>query len=402
MPAPTVRPRVIIVSCGGRKSTTEQPVPAGQMYCGSYHLALRRAADAISSQDQTARVLILSSRYGILNLDDLISPYDLRMGEEGSVTSEQLRQQAGDLGILNAHVTVLGPRAYEEASRTVWPELTAPLAGARGIGEQLAKLADIYTPGRRLSPEPPNAARPAIPGPGIGHVIEEIEHQANARQAREEQRAIRKRAVYATCSQLVIEHPSQAHGSLTFPGNPAKSAARSKAARRYADLYRVQVTGRPDDSRTVDVHGAPRDVARFLSALPRILEGTEARASEAARMYGRWERHSIARPHLSGMSPLQRRAYARNFRAAAFRVVVDILLDLPDAVPEATSGVPPWDQVYSLAGTIAQYYWFDAAGSADQDETARILAAAERRDVTTSAPIPVPTRTASAYTKAAA
>jgi len=82
MTAPTVRPRLIIMSCGGRKSTTERPVPAGEMYCGSYHVALRRAADALTSQDITARVLILSAFYGFVALDDLIAPYDLRMGDE--------------------------------------------------------------------------------------------------------------------------------------------------------------------------------------------------------------------------------------------------------------------------------------------------------------------------------
>jgi hypothetical protein len=373
------------LSCGGRKSTTEQPVPAGEMYCGSYHVALRRAADSLAAQDQdsTARVLILSALHGFVALDDLIAPYDLRMGDEGSVTGEKLRRQAADLGVLHADVTVLGPRAYVEAARAVWPRLTDVLAGARGIGEQLAKLADIYAPGRRSLP-PKSAARPDE-GTSAGSIIEEIERRADARQNTEERRAARKRARYATYSRLVIEHASRAHGTLTFPGAVAKSAARAGAARRFAALYRVQAHGRPDDARTVDVHGTPRDVARFLSALPRAMEAAEIRASEAARLYGRWERHSSARPHLAGMPTAQRRARARDFRAAAFQVVIDILLDRPDAVPEATGGIPPWDQIYPLAAGIAHYYWFDPAALADPDETARILATAERRHVTTPA-----------------
>ncbi|MGW3391919.1 DUF6884 domain-containing protein [Streptomyces cinereoruber] len=383
MAAPTVRPRVIIVSCGGRKSTTEQPVPAGEMYCGSYHLALRRAADALTAQDGTVRVLILSALYGFVDLDDLIAFYDLRMGDDGSVTGEKLRQQAADLGVLHADVIVLGPRAYVEACRAVWPRLTDVLAGTRGIGEQLAKLADIYTPSRRSLP-PKSAARPAD-GASTGSIIEEIERRADARQNREERRAARKRARYATYSRLVIECAAQAHGTLTFPGDVAKSAARAEAAVRFADLYRVQARGRPDDVRTVDVHGTPRDVARFLSALPRALEKAEIRASEAARLYGRWERHSAARPHLADMPAAQRRARARDFRAAAFQVVIEILLDCPDSVPEATDGIPPWDQIYPLAAGIAHYYWADVAALADPDETARILATAERRYGTTPA-----------------
>ncbi|MFJ5952621.1 DUF6884 domain-containing protein [Streptomyces noursei] len=352
------------------------------MYCGSYHRALRRAADVLATQDGSARVLILSALHGFVALDDLIAPYDLRMGDEGTVTGAKLRQQAAELDVLHADVTVLGPRAYVEACRDVWPRLTDLLTGARGIGEQLAKLADIYAPGRRShlprpSPRPDEATN-------TGSSIEEIERRADARKNMEEQRAARKRARYATYARLVIEHAGRARGSLTFAGDVAKSAARAGAARRFAALYHVQVHGRPDDARTVDVHGTPRDVARFLSALPRALERSEIRASEAARLYGRWERHSHTRPHLADMPTTQRRARARDFRAAAFQVVIDILLDRPDTVPEATDGTPPWDQAYPLAAGIAHYYWFDPAALADPDETARILATAERRHVTTS------------------
>ncbi|MGW6145694.1 hypothetical protein [Streptomyces sp. NPDC055140] len=90
---------------------------------------------------------------------------------------------------------------------------------------------------------------------------------------------------------------------------------------------------------------------------------------------------SIGRPHLAGLTPSQRRRLARDFRAEAFEVAVDILLDLPETVPAAQGGIPPWEQVYPLAAGIAHYYWFDPAAMADPDETARILATADRRPV---------------------
>ncbi|MGW6203679.1 DUF6884 domain-containing protein [Streptomyces sp. NPDC055089] len=371
---------MIIVSCGGSKLATEQPVPAGKMYTGSYHWALRRAANTLTHGVRSARVFVLSALHGLLDLNDLIAPYDLRMGETGSVTSEQVRQQAVDRGILDADVTVLGPRSYCDISRAVWPQMTEPLAGARGIGDQLARLADIYNPTRHHNPQR-STSSDATPG----SIIEEIERRADARHMAAEQRAARHRTRFATCSQLIIHHPTRAHGSLTFPGDTAKSGARASATQRFAGLYQVQIRARSDDDRTVDIHGTPRNVARFLSALPRALERTEVRASEAARLYGRWERHSNARNYLAGLTPAQRRARARDFRAAAFEVVVDVLLDPPDTVPEARGGIPPWTQVYPLAAGIAHYYWFDPASHEDPDETARILANADRHHPTPEA-----------------
>ncbi|WP_225636756.1 DUF6884 domain-containing protein [Streptomyces solaniscabiei] len=366
---------MIIVSCGSAKS--DEMAPAGDMYIGTYHLALRRAADALTHGGRTGRTLIYSALYGLLTLHDLIAPYDLRMGDEGSVTGARLRQQAAELGILDADVTVLGPRAYVEATRTVWPQLTDPLAGARGIGEQLAKLADIYDPRRHARLTQP----PACPRVSMNYAesfTEEIERRVYARIEAQEQRADGERKRYATHSPLVIEDVDRAHGSVTFPGTTAKRTARARAALRFADLYRVQVQTRADSTKTQDVHGTPRDVATFLSALPRLLQRIETRTSEAARLYGRWERHATARPHLAGLSARQRQTLARDFRAAAFEVVVDILTDPPVSVPQAKDGLPPWNQVYPLAAGIAHYYWFDAASEADPDETARILAAADR------------------------
>ncbi|MFE9252846.1 hypothetical protein [Streptomyces sp. NPDC007088] len=122
-----------------------------------------------------------------------------------------------------------------------------------------------------------------------------------------------------------------------------------------------------------------------LLAFPRALDKAEVRASEAARLYGRWERHSNARPYLAGMPPRQRQAHARDFRAAAFQVVIDTLLYPPNTVPQTQSGLPPWAQVYPLAAGIAHYYWFNPTAEANPDESARILAAADRRHATAAA-----------------
>ena len=87
-------------------------------------------------------VLVLSARHGLVGLDEVIEPYDLRMGEPGAVGVEQLRRQAAAMGLLgHPDVVVLGGRRYVAAGRQVWPDARAPLEGSRGIGEQLARLA---------------------------------------------------------------------------------------------------------------------------------------------------------------------------------------------------------------------------------------------------------------------
>ncbi len=151
------RERVVIVACGGRKAVYAdgvrkgEPVigeQAGALYVGSYHRAMRRAADVLTQGGRSGRVLILSAKYGLVELDRHLLNYNLRVGDPGTVDGETLRRQAHELGISGAAVTVLGGRAYVELAGEVWDGLVAPLAGTRGIGEQLARLAAIYDPAR--------------------------------------------------------------------------------------------------------------------------------------------------------------------------------------------------------------------------------------------------------------
>ncbi|MEU4986655.1 DUF6884 domain-containing protein [Streptomyces sp. NPDC021969] len=153
------RERVVIVACGGRKAVYADGVRkgepvigerAGALYVGSYHRAMRRAADVLTQGGRSGRVLILSAKYGLVELDRHLLNYNLRVGDPGTVDGETLRRQAHELGISGAAVTVLGGRAYVELAGEVWDELAAPLAGTRGIGEQLARLAAIYDPARAV------------------------------------------------------------------------------------------------------------------------------------------------------------------------------------------------------------------------------------------------------------
>jgi len=136
-------PRLVIVACGARKANCFQ-APAGEMYVGSYHRAARRAADAITTRG--TQVMILSARYGLLDLSDVILRYEMRLGQRYAITAQGLREQAEQLGLLDTtEVVVLAPGAYADLAAQVWPHAQLPLAGTRGIGEQMTRLTALAT-----------------------------------------------------------------------------------------------------------------------------------------------------------------------------------------------------------------------------------------------------------------
>lgn len=141
------RERLVVVPCGSRKAVpaddSQRITQAGAMYTGSYHRAARRAAHALTGGGRRGRVMILSAKYGLLELDQWISPYDLRVGDTGAITGGMLRRQARDLCVEDADVTVLAGRAYVQLARAAFPDAAAPLAGTRGIGDQVARLSRI-------------------------------------------------------------------------------------------------------------------------------------------------------------------------------------------------------------------------------------------------------------------
>lgn len=141
-PAVAVGP-VVVVPCSAGK--LPHAAPAGQLYTGSLHAMCRRAADQLTAAGGT--VLILSARYGLVTPDEVIEPYDVRMGDPGSVTPDQLRAQAARYGLADAPtVTILAGRAYTAAACAVWPHAAVPLEGVRGIGEMRHRLANLANP----------------------------------------------------------------------------------------------------------------------------------------------------------------------------------------------------------------------------------------------------------------
>ncbi|MBG7697038.1 hypothetical protein HCJ76_02710 [Streptomyces sp. MC1] len=132
------KPQLVVIPCGSRKLGS--PARSADMYVGSYHRACRKAADALHPD----RLLILSARHGLLDLDDVIEPYDTPHGAADAVTSRVLLEQATVRAIVGLDsVVALGGARHISLLRSVWPHVHTPLAGARGMGEQMARLAAL-------------------------------------------------------------------------------------------------------------------------------------------------------------------------------------------------------------------------------------------------------------------
>ncbi|MGH3801505.1 MAG: DUF6884 domain-containing protein [Pseudonocardiaceae bacterium] len=136
-------PPPLVIVGGGRKRA--EPAPAGALYTGSYHRLCQEAARRLAPLES---IRILSGLHGLLDLDTVVAPYEMRLGSPGSVTVDTVLAQAEDRGLLGApDVVVLAGRDYTRIVTAVWPLARTPLAGSRSMGEQLQRLAAIAAGG---------------------------------------------------------------------------------------------------------------------------------------------------------------------------------------------------------------------------------------------------------------
>jgi hypothetical protein len=168
--------RVVVIPCGAAK--LDHAAPAAELYTGSYHRACARAAAALTATGGT--VVILSALHGLVPLDRVLAPYEMRMGDSGSVTADVLREQARELGLDRADdVTILAGLSYTAPALAVWPHAATPLAGLAGMGHHMRVLAAIADG----EPEPADEA-PALYAPrGLrnlttGHLLDETTGRA--------------------------------------------------------------------------------------------------------------------------------------------------------------------------------------------------------------------------------
>ena len=134
-----------VIPCGGAKVNT--PAPARDLYAGQMFAHTLAAAEKAAAWDRSqgipARVLILSALHGLVELDTVLAPYDVKMGDPQSVTPAVLAAQATALGLgWGSEVYAFLPAAYFTALDTALRTLDvypAPVyEAAPGIGYQRA------------------------------------------------------------------------------------------------------------------------------------------------------------------------------------------------------------------------------------------------------------------------
>lgn len=143
------RPELVLVIAASSDAMLEHPAPAGALYVGSFHTASRTTADAIATRltryGKPARVAILSALYGVLELDRVVEPYAVRLGDRDDVSPEHIARQLRAAGA--TRVIALTPGRHTAvltfATAIAGVPLETPLAGASGPTEHRERLATI-------------------------------------------------------------------------------------------------------------------------------------------------------------------------------------------------------------------------------------------------------------------
>lgn len=134
------RQLVVLVGCGAAK--LDRRAPAGYLYTGQHFRLAYAAACTLSAAAVPGRVWILSALHGLVRPWEELDPYDLKLGQPGSVTAARIRGQAAADGLQGARAVALCGRAYADLAAAAWPDVERPLDGL-GIGAQRHVLAQI-------------------------------------------------------------------------------------------------------------------------------------------------------------------------------------------------------------------------------------------------------------------
>ena len=82
-------PELIVQSCSKSKKKVSQPLSAFSLYSGYYYSIIKKAMEEGEYRDELD-ICIISAKYGLLEKEEEIEPYDRRMDKE---RAEELRPE---------------------------------------------------------------------------------------------------------------------------------------------------------------------------------------------------------------------------------------------------------------------------------------------------------------------
>jgi cytoplasmic iron level regulating protein YaaA (DUF328/UPF0246 family) len=135
--------KFVIIPCGGAK--LETPANARDLYIGSMYRDQLATALTMTTPEN---IRILSAKHGLIALDTIVEPYDLKMGQKGSVTSETLAGQLDEMLPKNETylIDALLPKKYAAALEDATADhIENHFHGCAGIGYQKQVLKKIRT-----------------------------------------------------------------------------------------------------------------------------------------------------------------------------------------------------------------------------------------------------------------
>lgn len=127
--------KIVIVACGQAKQTVR--ATAEELYTGSYYRACMAYAQTLAPHED---IYILSAKWGLLRLSSELEPYNVTLGESGSIKVAYAQVQAQRFGIYGSCPVVLGGQRYSLFCQQVFSHIVEPLRGIGGMGKQIAWL----------------------------------------------------------------------------------------------------------------------------------------------------------------------------------------------------------------------------------------------------------------------
>jgi hypothetical protein len=132
---------MVIIPCGAAKLS--HPAKAAELYTGSMFADALRTARSMTTDEN---IRILSAKHGLVRLDHVLDPYEMKMSDKGSVTGFRLVMQLVGLQF-EGTIDALLPKQYlarmTSAANAANATVVNHFEGCAGIGYQKARLKQL-------------------------------------------------------------------------------------------------------------------------------------------------------------------------------------------------------------------------------------------------------------------